>query len=162
MLHHWKRWRSGWMGLWANWSSARCPCPWQGVWTRWPSKVPSNPKYSVILWFYDFSGAGHLGSSFVPPGSGSTRIGASRLLAPWGLVPHWGSWLIGEQEKVSIFALADCKTLLSQRIRGRTWWKWNPEGFFWFLYPWINFCFPPSPKQNKLLFKAISCRDRDF
>jgi len=24
--------RPGWMGLWATWSSGRCPCPWQGGW----------------------------------------------------------------------------------------------------------------------------------
>jgi len=24
----------------------------QGVWTGWPTEVPSNPYYSVILWFY--------------------------------------------------------------------------------------------------------------
>jgi len=28
----WKRSRPGWMGLWATWSSARCPWPWQGGW----------------------------------------------------------------------------------------------------------------------------------
>jgi len=22
------------MGLWAAWSSGRCPCPWQGGWNR--------------------------------------------------------------------------------------------------------------------------------
>lgn len=32
------------MGLGVTWSSGR------GVWTRWPSKVHSNPNYSVILW----------------------------------------------------------------------------------------------------------------
>ena len=25
----------------------------QGDWTRWPTEVPSNPYYSVILWFCD-------------------------------------------------------------------------------------------------------------
>jgi len=25
----------------------------QGVWTRWPTEVPSNPYYSVILWFLE-------------------------------------------------------------------------------------------------------------
>ena len=28
----WQSWRPGWMGLWATWSSGRCPCPWQGDW----------------------------------------------------------------------------------------------------------------------------------
>jgi len=28
----WKCSRPGWMGLWATWSSGRCPCPWQGGW----------------------------------------------------------------------------------------------------------------------------------
>jgi len=23
----------------------------RGGWTRWPTEVPSNPYYSVILWF---------------------------------------------------------------------------------------------------------------
>jgi len=26
---------------------------WRGGWTRWPTEVPSNPYYSVILWFCD-------------------------------------------------------------------------------------------------------------
>lgn len=36
------------MGLWATWSSWRCPCSLQGA---WPLKVPSNPNLSAILWF---------------------------------------------------------------------------------------------------------------
>ena len=28
----WKCWRTCWMGLWATWSSGKCPCPWQGGW----------------------------------------------------------------------------------------------------------------------------------
>ena len=38
------------LGLWATWSSWRCPCSLQGGWARWPLKVPSNPKHSMILW----------------------------------------------------------------------------------------------------------------
>ena len=49
----WKHSRPGWTGLWATWSSWRCPCSLQGGWTRWPLKVPSNPNYSMILWFYN-------------------------------------------------------------------------------------------------------------
>ena len=30
MFAFWKCSRPGWMGLWATWSSGRCPCPWQG------------------------------------------------------------------------------------------------------------------------------------
>lgn len=41
----------GWMELWATWSSWTCLCLLQGGWTRWPLKVPSNPSYSMILWF---------------------------------------------------------------------------------------------------------------
>ena len=32
----WRHSRSGWTGLWAPWSSCRCPCSLQGRWTRWP------------------------------------------------------------------------------------------------------------------------------
>ena len=32
MPHPWQCSRPGWMGLWATWSSGRCPCPWQGGW----------------------------------------------------------------------------------------------------------------------------------
>ena len=39
------------MGLWAIWSSGRCPCSLQGRWAKWPLQVPSNPKHSMILWF---------------------------------------------------------------------------------------------------------------
>jgi len=28
----WKCSRPGWMGLWATWSSGRCPCLWYGGW----------------------------------------------------------------------------------------------------------------------------------
>jgi len=30
MPHSWKCSRSGWTGLWATWSSWRCPCSWRG------------------------------------------------------------------------------------------------------------------------------------
>jgi len=36
MPHPWKHSRSGWMGLWATWSTWRCACPWQGFGPRWP------------------------------------------------------------------------------------------------------------------------------
>ena len=45
----WKHSRSGWMGLWAIWSSRRCPCSVRGGWTRWHLKIPSNPNYSTVL-----------------------------------------------------------------------------------------------------------------
>jgi len=32
MPHPWKCSRRCWTGLWATWSSGRCPCPWQGGW----------------------------------------------------------------------------------------------------------------------------------
>lgn len=39
-----------WTGLWASWSSARCPCPWQKVETWWsPRSLPTQ----TMLWFYD-------------------------------------------------------------------------------------------------------------
>ena len=41
------------MGLWATWSSWRCPCSLRWGCARWPLKVLSNPKQSMILWFYD-------------------------------------------------------------------------------------------------------------
>ena len=47
----WKCSRSGWTGLWATWSTWRCSCSLQTGWTRWPSKVPSNPNLSMILWY---------------------------------------------------------------------------------------------------------------
>jgi len=31
----WKCSRPCWMGLWAQWSSGKYPCPWQGIRTRW-------------------------------------------------------------------------------------------------------------------------------
>jgi len=50
--HPWKHSVSGWTGFWATWSGCRCLCSLQGGWARWPLKVPSNPKHSMILWFY--------------------------------------------------------------------------------------------------------------
>lgn len=41
---------SGWMGLWAIWSSWKCPCSLQEAWTRWPFKVPSSRSN---LWLPD-------------------------------------------------------------------------------------------------------------
>lgn len=46
MQHPWEHFRSYWMGLWASW---RCPFSFQGGW--WPLKIPSNPKYYMMLWF---------------------------------------------------------------------------------------------------------------
>ena len=43
------------MGLWATWSSWRCPCSLKEGWARWPLKVPSNPKHSMILWLLQCS-----------------------------------------------------------------------------------------------------------
>ena len=40
------------MGLWATLSDWRFPCSLQGDWASWPLKVPSNPKHSMIPWFY--------------------------------------------------------------------------------------------------------------
>ena len=47
----WQCSRPGWMGLWAAWSSRRCPCSLQGGWNEMVYKVPSNPNHSIILWF---------------------------------------------------------------------------------------------------------------
>ena len=56
----------GWMGLWASWSSGRCPCPWQGVGTRWSLRSLLTQTIlwvydSMILWFY-----GAWGQSYAP------------------------------------------------------------------------------------------------
>jgi len=48
----WQCSRPGWMGLWATWSSGRCPCWWQGGWNQMMFKIPSNPNHSMILWFF--------------------------------------------------------------------------------------------------------------
>ena len=40
------------MGLWASWSSRKCPCSLQGSWTRWLLRVPSSSNCSMILWKY--------------------------------------------------------------------------------------------------------------
>ena len=50
MPSSWRHSRSGWMGLWANWSSCRCPCLLQESRTTLPLSVPSNPNYSMIPW----------------------------------------------------------------------------------------------------------------
>jgi len=49
MFCPWRHSRSGWMGLWATWSSSRWPYSLQGSWTRWSYKVPSNSNDSMIL-----------------------------------------------------------------------------------------------------------------
>ena len=47
----WKCSRLAWMGLWATWSSRRCPCPWQGgVGLDDLQRCLPN---QTILWFYD-------------------------------------------------------------------------------------------------------------
>ena len=50
MPHHWTHSRSGWTGLWATWSTWRCPCSLQEGWARWPLSVPSKPNYPMIPW----------------------------------------------------------------------------------------------------------------
>ena len=51
MPHSWKHSRSGWTGLWANWSNWRSPHSLQGVWTSWPLKVKPKLFYcSMTLW----------------------------------------------------------------------------------------------------------------
>jgi len=45
----WRHSRWGWTGLWATWTSCRCPCSLQESWTRWPLKVLSKTKTSMIL-----------------------------------------------------------------------------------------------------------------
>ena len=66
MPHSWKHSRSGWTGLWATWSGWRCPCLLQGGWTRWPLKVPMNPNYSMLVWFY-FHVKSKAGADLLPP-----------------------------------------------------------------------------------------------
>ena len=41
--------RPAWTGLWATWSSGRCPCPWQGGWKKIIFKIPSNSNLSVSM-----------------------------------------------------------------------------------------------------------------
>lgn len=48
MPHPCNRRRPGWMGLWAVWSSWRCPCTWQRAWTIW--SLTSLPT-QIILGF---------------------------------------------------------------------------------------------------------------
>jgi len=50
MPHLWRHSRSNWMGLWATWSSCRCPCSLQRSWTRWLLRVSSNSSDSMIVW----------------------------------------------------------------------------------------------------------------
>jgi len=40
----WQCSRPGWMGLWATWSTGRCPCPWQGGWNKMIFKNSFQPK----------------------------------------------------------------------------------------------------------------------
>ena len=48
MPHPRRHSRSGWMGLWALWSSFWCPRSSQGSWIRRPLRVPSNSNGSLI------------------------------------------------------------------------------------------------------------------
>lgn len=50
MPHPWKCSNHVWMGLWATWSSWRCPCPWQAGWNHMMLKVPPNSSHSMNLW----------------------------------------------------------------------------------------------------------------
>ena len=53
MPHPWRHSKSGWMGLWAIWSSCRCPCSLQESWTRWYLRVtPNSNDPMMVQWFY--------------------------------------------------------------------------------------------------------------
>jgi len=52
----WRHSRSGWMGLWANWSSCRCPCSLQESW----GPIRSLLTQTMLWWFYEH-GSGSLG-----------------------------------------------------------------------------------------------------
>ena len=55
----WRCSRPGWMGPWTAWSSIRYggwwPCLQQAGWSVMILEVPSNPRQSMILWFYDLT-----------------------------------------------------------------------------------------------------------
>lgn len=38
-------------GALSTWPRGRCPSSLQGAWIWWPLKAPSNPDYSMILWY---------------------------------------------------------------------------------------------------------------
>jgi len=75
----------GWMGLWANWSGGRCPCPWQRGW----KKMMSLPT-QTIPWFYD---------SMIYHGTGQNRCRADSdgQLNPGqteGSPPKWSTFFL--------------------------------------------------------------------
>jgi len=47
----WRYWRPTWKRSCT--ACCRWPCFGRRVWTKWSPEVPSNPYYSVILWFCD-------------------------------------------------------------------------------------------------------------
>jgi len=50
MLPLWRHSRPGWIGLWATWSSGKCPCLWQGFGTRWSSSsFQHKPLHDISL-----------------------------------------------------------------------------------------------------------------
>ena len=46
----WNCSRPAWMGLWATWSSGRCPCPWQDGVELKSLSVPPRPNHSTTLY----------------------------------------------------------------------------------------------------------------
>ena len=56
MPHPWGCSKPAWTGPWAAWSSTDSwqSCMWQRGWSLMILEVPSNPSYSMVLWFYNF------------------------------------------------------------------------------------------------------------
>ena len=80
MPHPWRHSRPGWTGLWATWSSWRCPCSLQRCWARWPLKVPSSPKHSMIL---------RSEQRPLPPCTGSAKVLYGAVLFPARFGRRW-------------------------------------------------------------------------
>ena len=107
------------MGLWATWSSSRCPYTLQGGWTRRPLKVPSNPNSSMIL-FYDFGAdsaqtiwAGTLRSRCQ---TGRGFCHRSRLPLGENIVFYWGLETV---DKTQYLVLGDQSTMVSPVLQVR-------------------------------------------
>jgi len=87
----------------------------QGGWTRWPTEVPSNPYYSVILWFCDSSALADHSRARAKRGWG--RPGAAAPMQPRIKQTHQDHFLL---KSFPLYSEEGKKPVWTLPLRGKT------------------------------------------
>ena len=87
MPHPWRHSRSGWTGLWAAWSSCRCPCSLQGRWT-----ITFKGLFQFKQLYYLQISRGHGSNSVLMSAAGTWELRSSGP-AHGRCILHRGIWM---------------------------------------------------------------------